>query len=92
MNFSGEWGMALQAGLLTLDQTNYTPWLMEQNFPVLVLHGQNDMRFPLPNIAPGKNIRVKVFQKCGHFAHLENLTQWSESVLDFLRAQGQEEG
>ena len=86
VNFSGEWGMALQAGLLTPDQTNYTHWLMGQDFPVLVLHGQHDMRFPVPDIAPGKNMSIKVLENCGHFAHLENPTQWSNIILDFLRA------
>ncbi len=92
VDFSGEWGMAWQAGLLAPDHTNYTPWLMGQDFPVLVLHGQHDMCFPVPDIAQGKNIRVKIFEKCGHFAHLENPTQWSDILLDFLRAQSQEEG
>ena len=92
VDFSGEWGMALQAGLLAPDHTNYMPWLMGRNFPVLVLHGQNDMRFPVPDIAPGKNILVKVLEKCGHFAHLENPTEWTDSILDFLSAHSQEEG
>ncbi len=92
VDFSGEWGMAWQAGLLAPDHTNYTPWLMGQDFPVLVLHGQHDMRFPVPDIEPRKNISVKVFEKCGHFAHLENPTHWSDIILDFLRARSQEEG
>ncbi|GJL55971.1 MAG: proline iminopeptidase [Nitrospirales bacterium] len=92
VDFSFEWGMALQSGLLEPDHTNYMPWLMGQDFPVLVLHGQHDMRFPVPDIAEGKNIRIKVLEKCGHFAHLENPTEWADSILDFLRAHSQEEG
>ena len=92
VDFSFEWGMALQAGLLEPDYMNYTPWLMGQDFPVLVLHGQYDMRFPVPAIEPGKNISVKVVEKCGHFAHLENPTHWSNIILDFLRAHSQEAG
>ena len=92
VDFSFEWGMALQAGLLEPDYTNYSSWLMGQDFPVLVIHGQHDMRFPVPDVAPGKNISVKVVENCGHFAHLENPTQWSDIILDFLRAHSQEEG
>ena len=93
VSFSGEWLGPFRAGRLH-------PWrpadpeqvLRDFAGPVLILHGAQDMGFPvqvaerLHRAVPTS--RLQVIDRAGHMAHLDQPEAWSSAVLDFLGDDG----
>lgn len=91
VSFSGEWLGPLREGRLH-------PWrpadpeqtLRDFDGPVLILHGAQDMGFPvqvaqrLHQAVP--TTRLRVIDQAGHMAHFDQPDAWSSAVLDFLGA------
>ncbi|GIG68674.1 alpha/beta fold hydrolase [Phytomonospora endophytica] len=89
VRFTGDWLAPWRRGLLR-------PWrpadpartLREWGGPVLILHGEQDMGFPLPlaerlrDAVPGSVLAV--IPAAGHMAHFENPALWAGHVAVFL--------
>lgn len=88
--FSGEWLAALKAGKLAdVHHTDYGARLAELGLPMLILHGEMDMCFPL---AVAKRLHAAiprselvVIPRAGHMAHIEATEAWNAAVLGFVR-------
>ena len=58
------------------------------NVPILIIHGEKDMRFPvsvaykLKNKIP--NAELAILKNTGHLAHVESLEAWTDSVFNFI--------
>lgn len=89
VRFTGEWLPAFRAGRLH-------PWrppdpeavLRRFPGPVLILHGANDLTFPvtlarrLHDAIPGSELVV--LDAAGHMAHVDRPEQWAAAVASFL--------
>jgi pimeloyl-ACP methyl ester carboxylesterase len=88
--FSGEWMQAWLAGRLAgVAHPDYGRVLAELGLPVLILHGEQDMRFPvsvarrLHQAIPRS--RLAVLPETGHLAHIESTDDWNSAVSAFLQ-------
>jgi len=87
--FSGEWMAALRAGLLGgVRHADYGERLAALGLPVLLLHGEQDMRFPV-SVARRLHARLPrselvVLPGVGHLAHIEATDAWNAAVLRFM--------
>lgn len=89
VEFTGDWLAPWRQGLLR-------PWrpadpaetLREWGGPLMILHGEQDMGFPLPlaerlhKAVPGSELAV--IPAAGHMAHFENPALWAAHVTMFL--------
>ncbi len=89
--FSGEWMQAWLAGRLAgVVHPDYGRILRELGSPVMILHGEQDMRFPvsvarrLHQAAPQS--QLVVLPQAGHLAHIERTADWNSAVRAFLQA------
>lgn len=90
--FSGEWMAAWLAGMLkSVSHGDYGARLAELAVPVLILHGEKDMCFPVSvaqrlykHLAHLQNTQLVILPAAGHFAHIEATDTWNEAVLRFI--------
>lgn len=88
INFSGEWLSAKRFGKLSRQKLNPINVLNNSVDSFLILHGEQDMRFPI-DVAMElhqytKNSQLAILKSTGHLAHLEQEEQWVEAVNDYL--------
>jgi pimeloyl-ACP methyl ester carboxylesterase len=88
--FSGEWMQAWLAGQLAgVAHPNYGRVLSDLDLPVLILHGEQDMRFPvsvalrLHQAVP--HSQLAVLPATGHLAHIERTDAWNAAVWAFFQ-------
>jgi proline-specific peptidase len=89
VQFSGEWMAALKAGKLAgVRHADYGSRLSELGLPVLVLHGEKDMCFPVSVAdrlhAAVPQSKLVVIPRAGHMAHIEATEAWNAAVLAFV--------
>lgn len=57
--------------------------------PVLILHGTQDMTFPVQLAqrlhAAVPSSQLQTIDQAGHMAHFEQPSQWATAVIDFLQ-------
>ncbi|GAA1259038.1 alpha/beta fold hydrolase [Oryzihumus leptocrescens] len=89
VTFSGEWlGPFREGRLHAWRPTNPEQALRDFVGPILILHGAQDMGFPvqvaqrLHAAVPATSLRV--LDQAGHMAHFDQPQAWSSAVLDFL--------
>lgn len=88
LQFSGEWMAAWQAGTLRgVQHTEYGALLRTLALPALILHGEQDLRFPV-EVAQRLHANVpqsvlQVLAECGHLAHIEQTEAWNRAVDQF---------
>jgi pimeloyl-ACP methyl ester carboxylesterase len=89
IDFSGEWMQAWQAGKLHESQhADYAERFRTLGTPLLILHGEKDMRFPvavaerLAEQVPGALLTI--LPQTGHLAHIEATEAWNAALLRFL--------
>lgn len=89
INFSGEWMRAWRSGKLSAShRMGYGERLNELGLPVLIVHGEKDMRFPM-SVARRLHEEVRLSQlsilpRTGHLAHIESPAAWNEAIIPFL--------
>ena len=88
---SGKWLEAWQMGKMgNLVHQSYRPFLRVLDIPVLILHGEKDMRFPVSVARRLKSevpsAELKVIHQAGHLAYLENLEEWCAMVRNFIQS------
>ncbi|HEU5439258.1 MAG TPA: alpha/beta hydrolase [Ktedonobacterales bacterium] len=93
VRFSGEWMAALKAGKLAgVRHADYGSRLSELGLPVLVLHGEKDMCFPVSVAkrlhAAVTRSKLVVIPHAGHMAHIEATEAWNAAVQEFVCGQG----
>ena len=91
VSFSGEWlGPFREGRLHPWRPANPEQVLRDFVGPILILHGAQDMGFPvqvaqrLHAAVPAAGLRV--IDRAGHMAHFDQPQAWSSAVLDFLGA------
>ena len=89
VSFSGEWLRPFREGRLhPWRPTDPEQVLRDFAGPVLILHGAQDMGFPVQvarrrhDAVPTTSLRV--IEGAGHMAHVDQPEAWSSAVLDFL--------
>lgn len=87
--FSGEWMRAWRAGRLAGSVSpDYGPILGAWRRPLLILHGAQDMRFPVSVAhrlhAAVPQSQLVVLADTGHLAHIERPDAWNAAVSAFL--------
>lgn len=89
IDFSGEWLQAWQAGTLGgVQHANYAERFQALGTPLLILHGEKDMGFPvavakrLAEQVPGAVLTI--LPQTGHLAHIEATEAWNAALLHFL--------
>lgn len=90
--FSGEWMAAWLAGMLKgVQHANYGECLAELAIPVLILHGEKDMCFPVSvaqklhtHISHLPHSQLVTVPATGHFAHIEANDVWNTAVIRFV--------
>ncbi|MFC7644401.1 alpha/beta fold hydrolase [Streptosporangium lutulentum] len=88
-HFSGEWMRAWKAGNLpTARHRDAARRLAALGIPILLLHGQQDMIFPVAladetaRLIP--SARAVVIEEAGHMAHVDQPGPWLDAVAGFL--------
>ena len=89
VRFSGEWIAPFLSGALhPWRPTDPEATLREFGRPVLVLHGEQDMTFPVAVArrlaAAVPNAVLRVLHDAGHMAHVDRPAQWAAAVTDFV--------
>ncbi len=89
VKFSGEWMKSWQAGMLKPGNTNYEDILRASMLPVLILHGQNDMRFPV-SLAQRLHVQIPnsklaILKNSGHMAHVDETDDFIANIQSFLK-------
>jgi len=89
IRFSGEWLIAVIAQTFDPNDTIDNLYELQMlDIPILILHGEKDMHYPvsvakrLANTLAGSVLIV--LPGTGHLAHIENPTMWNQAVLDFI--------
>ena len=91
VSFSGEWLRPFRERRLhAWRPTDPEQVLRDFAGPTLVLHGAQDMGFPVQVArrlhAAVSTTSLRVIEGAGHMAHFEQPEAWSSAVLDFLGA------
>lgn len=91
VHWSGEWGKALVAGLLPpMGPPDAEEALRTFGRPVLILHGAQDMGFPVELAhrlhAAVPNSTLAVIDQAGHMAQFEHPEEWAGNIHTFLAA------
>lgn len=92
--FSGEWMAAWLAGTLNgVKHADYGVRLTDLAIPVLILHGEKDMCFPVSvahrlyrHISHLPQTQLVTIPMTGHFAHIEANDTWNAVVLRFVQS------
>lgn len=89
MRFSGDWLVPFREGHLhSWRPTDPEQALRDFDGPILILHGAQDMGFPvqvaerLHQAVPAT--QLKVIDQAGHMAHFDQADSWATEVVDFL--------
>ncbi|MFE0627984.1 alpha/beta fold hydrolase [Streptomyces sp. NPDC058864] len=90
VRFTAEWLRPFEAGTLPGPRRPDDPErLAALGLPVLLLHGRQDMTFPVGLVAPTLRIlpsaRAAIIEEAGHMAHIDRPDAWLEALEDFLR-------
>lgn len=88
--FSGEWMQAWQAGTLNANQhADYQLRLVEVGKPLMILHGEKDMRFPASTAIRLREAvpfaELNIIKGAGHLTHIEATDRWLEAVKKFIQ-------
>ncbi|MFD8077009.1 alpha/beta fold hydrolase [Streptomyces sp. NPDC059718] len=89
VRFTAEWLRPWQAGTLPGPRRPGDPGrLAALGVPVLLLHGRQDMTFPVGLVAPTLRLlpsaRAAVIEEAGHMTHVDQPDAWLEALEDFL--------
>jgi pimeloyl-ACP methyl ester carboxylesterase len=89
VHFSGEWMRSWQAGPLpTARHTDAAQRLAALGIPLLLLHGRQDMIFPVALVDETTRLipsaRAVVIEEAGHMAHVDQPRAWLDAVAGFL--------
>ncbi|MEU6344564.1 alpha/beta hydrolase [Streptomyces sp. NPDC046977] len=89
VRFSGEWMRPWQAGTLPGPRLPDAPRrLADSGIPLLLLHGRQDMTFPVGLVEPTLELipgaRASVVEEAGHMAHIDQPRAWLEALEAFL--------
>ncbi|MGZ3585165.1 MAG: alpha/beta fold hydrolase [Ktedonobacterales bacterium] len=92
--FSGEWMAAwLEGKLAGVQHAEYGARLAELAIPVLILHGEKDMGFPVSvaqrlytHLDHLPHTHLVTIPATGHFAHIEATDTWNAAVLHFMQS------
>jgi len=85
----GFWLEAWNKGYMNQDKKfDQIAELKSFKFPVLVLHGEKDMRFPVTVAKKLKDeipeIEIEIIPQTGHLSHIESPEKWNSAVLKFI--------
>jgi pimeloyl-ACP methyl ester carboxylesterase len=89
VRFTAEWMRPWQAGTLPSARCDdAAARLAELDIPVLLLHGRQDMTFPV-TLVPATtallpSARAVILEEAGHMAHVDQPERWLAAVSDFL--------
>ena len=90
VNFSGNWTkLWLSQKLPKVNHPNYDQFLKEAGIPMLIIHGDKDMRFPisvanrLARAVP--HAKLVMIAEVGHLAALEESEKWAAHVSEFCQ-------
>ncbi|MGW3246662.1 alpha/beta fold hydrolase [Streptomyces sp. NPDC001070] len=91
VRFTAEWLRPWEAGTLPSPRRPDDPErLAALGIPVLLLHGRQDMTFPVGLVEPTLRLipaaRAAVIEEAGHMAHIDQPRAWLEALEDFLSA------
>ena len=94
IKFSSEWIKAFRKGVIGSENFDVAYLINSTNKQLLIVHGQNDLRFPL-SVAQKLHQNVPaselvVINGAGHLAHLEKLNEWVNAVGTFLAKKAHE--
>lgn len=89
VRFSAEWLRPLRAGTLPPARCHDAATrLAALHIPILLLHGRQDMTFPVALVEPTTAVipaaRAVVLENAGHMAHIDQPEQWITAVGEFL--------
>ena len=89
VHFSGEWMRSWKVGTLpTARHTDAARRLAALDIPLLLLHGRQDMIFPVALVDETTRLipsaRAVVIEEAGHMAHVDQPRAWLDAVADFL--------
>lgn len=89
VHWSGEWGKALDAGLLPpFGPPEIEQVLRDFGRPVLILHGEQDMGFPVEHArrlhAAVSGSTLAIVDQAGHMAQFEHPEEWAGHLRSFL--------
>ena len=89
MNFSAEWARPSIAGTLPSGRPeNSQTRLTTLGIPILLLHGRQDMGFPVAlaerAAAEMPNAHAVVIDQAGHMAHIDQPEAWLRAIKEFL--------
>lgn len=90
ITFSGEWINAYRSRKLAQRKIDAVALLNSINKPLLIIHGEKDMRFPM-SVAEKlhdnvENSQLVILKNTGHLAHLESQNEWAYEVGSFLKS------
>jgi pimeloyl-ACP methyl ester carboxylesterase len=90
VRFSSDWNAPFAAGVLRPARPDDPPAVLNAwGGPVLILHGEREMTFPLPvarrlhAAVPGSVLAV--VPEAAHMAHFDHPAAWLGAIRDFLR-------
>lgn len=90
IRFSGEWMQAWRSGVEFNTPLNVDAEWGLQALPVLIIHGEKDMRHPVSMAhrlhSAWSHSELMVLPGAGHVAHIEAPQEWCRAVDEFLRA------
>ncbi|AUG82177.1 proline iminopeptidase [Kitasatospora sp. MMS16-BH015] len=89
VRFSGDWLRGWQAGTLPSARLPDAPReLAALGIPLLLLHGRQDMTFPVELVAAAleriPTARGVVLEEAGHMAHIDQPAAWLDALESFL--------
>ena len=89
INFSGDWARQWLAGRLgDARPADAHRRLADTGIPVLLLHGRQDMTFPVAlaevTAAAMSTASARILDDAGHMAHIDQPDRWLAAVQHFL--------
>lgn len=89
IRFSSDWAASWVAGTLPSPRLETGPDQLPQlHLPILLLHGRQDMTFPVSLVAPTLELiptaRAAVIDDAGHMTHIDQPEAWIAALRDFL--------
>lgn len=91
IRFTDFWVSGYSAEKMKYDSNrDYSLSLKQSSLPILILHGEHDLVFPiscahrLATVLRESNQNLCVIQKAGHLAHFEKPDEWNAPVRNFM--------